>query len=320
MCYTGCQQRIKRRIYDRKHNMTSLNKLIVIDGQNDFSDTPESLRPVIAYAEVEGQLVPVRQTPALAVPGGHDALLRTAGFIREAGPLLNRIVATLDAHPFVAIERTTFWVDAEGNEVKPFTEITSDMVFSGRYRPVHANRIEPISQKPLVDRVVELLLTLEASGKFKLMVWPVHCVKATWGASLHPAIAEVLNEWEREAAFPVVKVDKGSYPLVEHYGVFEAETPLFDVPSTRFNGELAETLNADITIFAGLASSHCVPASYDQLVRWRKTGKGIIVLMDCMSPVAGFEQAEAEFFTRAAAAGSLLMTAAEAAQYLRDRA
>lgn len=300
--------------------MPSLNKLLLIDGQNDFSDTPEELRPIIGEALVDGERVVVRETPALQVPGGHNALVRTAWFIRQVGSLLNRIVATLDAHPFVAIERPTFWLDAEGNQVKPFTEITAADVQAGRFRPVHAERIEPISQKPLIERVIELLQLLEASGKFKLMVWTVHCVKATWGASLHPAIAEVLNEWELQAAFPVVKVDKGQYPLAEHYGVFEAETPLYEVPSTRFNGDLAEELRADITLFAGLASSHCVAASYDQLVRYRKTGKGIIVLTDCMSPVASFEQAEADFFARADANGSFLMTAAEAVQYLRNRA
>lgn len=299
--------------------MRSLNRLLLIDAQNDFCDTPVQLRPVIGEAEVAGQRVLVSEKPALPVAGGHEDMVRAADFIRAVGPLLNRIVATLDSHPFVAIERTTFWLDATGIEVKPFTVITANDVLAGRYVPVHANRIEPISGKRLINRVVDMLNILEKSGKFKLMVWPVHCVKGTWGASLHPAISEVLNEWERQAAFPVVKADKGSYPLVEHYGVFEAETPLAEVESTRFNGALADQLTADITVIAGLASSHCVPASYDQLVRWRKTGLGIVILTDCMSPVTGFEQAQADFFDRAKANGSMLMTAAECAHFLRVR-
>lgn len=297
--------------------MPSVNKLLLIDAQNDFCDIPVNLRPSVGA--LNGDAVLTHETPALPVPGAHADMLRTAGFIRAVGPLLNRIVATLDSHPFVAIERTTFWLDAQGSEVAPFTQITANDVLAERFRPVHGDRIEPISGKRLTSRVVDLLNQLESSGAFKLMVWPVHCVKATWGASLHPAISAVLNEWERQAAFPVVKVDKGEYPLAEHYGVFEAETPLWEVPSTRFNSTLVDTLNADITLIAGEASSHCVRASYTQLVKWRKTGLGLVVLTDCMSPVPGFEQAQADFFATAKAAGSMLMTAAQAEQFLRAR-
>ncbi|CAN7379240.1 cysteine hydrolase [Pseudorhodoferax sp. LjRoot39] len=300
--------------------MTQPAKLLLIDAQNDFCDTPADLRPVMGEAMVDGRRVPLREAPALAVAGAHLDMLRMAGFIADAGPYLEHIVATLDAHPFVAIERTTFWRAADGSEVAPFTEITARSVLAGTYTPVGPDRIDPASGQRLLDRVVELLGRLEQAGRFRLMAWPVHCVTATWGAALHPAIAQALNAWERASHNPVHKVHKGEYALAEHYGVFEAETPLAEVASTRFNTALADELRCALLFIGGEASSHCVARSYDQLVAHRGTGAGIVLLSDCMSPVAGFEPAHAAFLDRARAAGSLLMTASEARNLLRPRA
>lgn len=277
--------------------------LLIIDPQNDFCDLPDSLLPNLG-----GEIL----KPALAVAGAHADMERLAAFIGKAAPALSDVTVTLDSHPFVAIERPTFWRDAAGQEVAPFTQITAACVAAGAYVPVNGNRIEPISGKPLTERVIELLTRLEQAGRYTLMVWPVHCVTATWGANIHTSVDRALRSWERTAAAPVRKVHKGEYPLVEQYGVFEAETPLFEVPSTRFNGALASSLTdgVDLLLVAGEASSHCVAASVDQLLRYRKgDGKGIVLITDCMSPVAGFEQAEKDFFARAQAAGVALRTA-----------
>ncbi|WP_326542217.1 cysteine hydrolase [Pseudorhodoferax sp.] len=297
--------------------MTQPAKLLLIDAQNDFCDTPENLRPVVGEAVVDGRRVPLREAPALAVAGAHADMLRMAAFIANAGPRLDHIVATLDAHPSVAIERTTFWRGADGRDVAPFTEITARSVLDGTHTPAGPDRIDPVSGQRLRDRVLELLGRLEQAGRFRLMAWPVHCVTATWGAALHPAIAQALNGWERASLTPVHKVHKGQYALAEHYGVFEAETPLAEVASTCFNHALADELRCALLFVGGEASSHCVATSYDQLVAHRGTGAGIVLLSDCMSPVAGFEAAHAAFFDRARAAGSLLMPAAQALELLR---
>lgn len=276
--------------------------LLIIDPQNDFCDLPDSLLP-----NAGGEIL----KPALAVDGAHADMERLAAFIGKAAPALSNVTVTLDSHPFVAIERPTFWRDAAGQEVAPFTQITAASVAAGAYVPVNGDRIEPISGKPLTERVIELLTRLEDAGRYTLMVWPVHCVTASWGANVHASVDRALRSWERTAAAPVRKVHKGEYPLVEQYGVFEAETPIFEVPSTRFNGDLAASLTdgVDLLLVAGEASSHCVAASIEQLLRYRKgDGKGIVLITDCMSPVAGFEHAEMAFLARAEAAGVLLRT------------
>ena len=294
-----------------------LAKLLVIDPQNDFCDIPQNELPVIGHRSIGGLQIEVTERPALPVAGAHFDMLRLADFVKAAGERLNRIVVTLDSHPFVAIERTTFWQDAQGQEVQPFTQITASSVRQGAFSPVNSDRSEPISGKPLRAAVIDLLDRLEAAGRFTLMAWPVHCVTATWGANIHRALAEELAQWERSSSFPVRKVLKGEYPLAEHYGAFEAETPLFEVPSTRFNGDLADELRCDVLFVGGEASSHCVATSVEQLIRYRKTGEGIVLLTDCMSPVAGFEQDAKAACEQAVQAGAKLMTSSEAIAFLR---
>ncbi|MEJ6003727.1 cysteine hydrolase [Paucibacter soli] len=290
--------------------------LLVIDGQNDFCDIPNGLLPLV---HGEDGSVLHREQPALAVPGAHADMIRLAAFIDAAGSLLSRITATLDSHPVVAIERTTFWLDAQGNEVPPFTVVTCASVTQGRYRPRHGDMIEPVSGEPLSEFVVELLDKLERVGK-TLMVWPVHCVTGTWGHNIHSALADRLCKWEILTGQVVDKVFKGEYPLTEHYGVFEAETPVLEIASTLFNSNLARKLDvrANPLFIGGEASSHCVPASYFQYLRHREgDGSGIYLLSDCMSPVPGFERDAADFFERAKSAGSQIVTTNEALAVLR---
>jgi len=299
--------------------MTLVAKLLLIDPQNDFCDTALPLRPVVGEELIDGRRTLVSESPALAVPGSHADMQRMAGFIEKAGKHLSGIVATMDAHPFVAIERTTFWQNEAGEEVAPFTQITSLSVLAGNHAPFNADRIDPVSGKRIGDRVVELLQRLESAGRFTLMAWPVHCVTGTWGAALHPAITAALNQWERARGTSVHKVHKGQYALAEHYGVFEAETPIAEVPSTQFNTALADDLRCDVLFLGGEASSHCVATSYYQLLAYRGTGADIVLLTDCMSPVPGFEAAHEQFLAKAQASGSLLMTASDAVRYLAGR-
>lgn len=262
-------------------------RLLIIDPQNDFCDTPEGLRPA-------------GTAPALAVGGAHLDMLRLSQFIAKAGDSLDSITVTLDSHPFVAIERVTFWLDAQGAQVAPFTQIALADLDAGRYRP---------RSDSWLSAAKAVLRELQARGRPPLVVWPVHCVTGTWGHNLHPAVAQALNDWELRSGQVVRKVLKGEHPFAEHYGVFEAETPTYAVESTLFNTGLAESLSYDVgeLLVAGEASSHCVAASVDQLVAYRRgDARGITLLTDCMSPVAGFGTAEAEFFKRAVAAGARL--------------
>lgn len=269
--------------------------LLIIDPQNDFYDLPVDVRP---------QVGAMMTSPALPVSGGHQDMKRLADFVTRMGPRLRDITITLDSHPHVAIERTTFWKDRDGQSVAPFTLISADSVEAGDFVPAsHA------------DLVLRQLRALERAGRYQLVVWPVHCVTGTWGHNIHADVADALADWESLSHSTPHKVLKGEYPWSEHYGAFEAEVPLADVPSTQFNMPLARrvTENVDLLLVAGLASSHCVAASVDQLLGALprlplKSGFQMVLLTDCMSPVGGFEAQAEQFLQRAGAAGVQLQT------------
>ncbi|SNS49913.1 Nicotinamidase-related amidase [Noviherbaspirillum humi] len=267
-------------------------KLLIIDPQNDFCDLPGA---------------------ALPVPGADADMKRLARFIASHADKMSSITVTLDSHASVAVERTTFWKTAAGGEVGPFTQITAADVRAGAFLP---------RDESLRTEVVAMLDKLEAGGKYTLMVWPVHCVTGTWGHNIHESVAAELAAWELAHQRPVRKVLKGEYTLSEHYGVFEAEVPVDSEENTQFNRRLATDLlsGADLLLVAGEASSHCVAASVEQLLRFAPAFSGklpkIALIGDCMSPVAGFEAAEKAFFDRVAVQGVARITAAEAAALL----
>ena len=265
-----------------------MRQLLIIDPQNDFCDSPGA---------------------ALPVAGANADLQRLAGFINTTP--LDGITVTLDSHPSVAVERTSFWRTPDGGEVAPFTFITAQDVQSGVYLP---------KNPALTERVLAMLAQLATRGRAGLVVWPIHCVTGTWGHNIQPDLMQQLNQWEYTQQRAVRKVLKGEYFLTEHFGVFEADAPDANVPSTLFNSVLAHALLHETTalFIAGQASSHCVAASFDQLVGYIQAHSlampHMVLLKDCMSPVTGFEADATAFFERATAVGAALMTAQEATQ------
>lgn len=264
-----------------------MKKLLVIDPQNDFCDIPGA---------------------ALPVAGAAADMKRLAGFIAQQA--LDGITVTLDSHASVAVERTTFWTTPEGVSPPPFTFVTEQDVVSAKLRPRDAS---------LTPQVVRMLQQLAQTGRPGLVVWPVHCVTGTWGHNIYSPLADQLAQWEYTQQRAVRKVLKGEYPLTEHFGVFEADAPDAAVPSTQFNHALAADLTqgVDTLFIAGEAGSHCVASSVDQLIAYLSQSQAprprVVLLVDCMSPVAGFEADQQAFIARASAWGAQAMTSVQAA-------
>lgn len=204
---------------------------------------------------------------ALYVPGADDDMRRLAERINNAE--FDAVVYTLDTHDRRAIFHPSWFEDEAGQPPPPFTPVAAQDVENGLWRPRHFPQ--------------ETLQYLKALNKTHI-VWPEHCIAGTWGHGLFPVVADALN------AVPYVRhVIKGTYPLSEHYGVFEAE--VVSVAETRFNDALAdELLRYNKVYFAGEAKSHCVAASLSQWLRRRPQAANLtVVLSDCMSNVPGFE-------------------------------
>jgi len=272
--------------------------LLVIDPQNDFCDLPAAYLPVNSTTDS-------LHAPALPVSGAHADMLRVANLIAKGGSGLNNISITLDSHHRLDIAHPTFWQHADGSPVTPFTEISAAQVRDGQYLP----------RNPLgLPRVLSYLDTLEAAGRYRLMVWPIHCEIGSWGQAVHADLRQAYNAWEEAHLAIVNKIIKGSNPWTEHYSAIMAEVPDADDPDTQLNQGFIDLLKrADLIYIAGEAGSHCVKATTEHIA----AGFGaanmakLVLLTDCMSPVAGFEAQYDAFVRDMAARGAQLATSAD---------
>lgn len=239
--------------------------------------------------------------------GAHADLARLADFMRQAGDRLTDITVTLDSHASVGIERTTFWSTGSGEPVQPFTQITAEDLRAGRFAPRDAAR---------TTEVLGYLQALERGGRYRLVVWPVHCVLGTWGHNIHAGVAAELARWEFEHQRSVSRVLKGLNPMTEQYSAVQAEVPVDRDASTQANRALIEQARPDggWLLVAGEAASHCVAATLEHLLATFSADerRRVIILRDCMSPVQGFEAQAEKFFADSAAQGARVMTAADA--------
>jgi nicotinamidase/pyrazinamidase len=251
--------------------------LLIIDPQNDFLDIPGA---------------------ALPVPGAQADMDRLAAWLRAHADQVGQITVTLDSHASVGVERTTFWLQADGSAVVPFTVVTAADLQAGRFRPRDATK---------TAEVLAYLHALEATGQRQLVVWPVHCVVGSWGHNIAAGLLEAINQWEWQTGRLCRKVLKGQNPMTEQYSAFKAEVPRADDPSTELNRPLVGMLSAQAAtlLIAGEALSHCVAASVTDLLQafTPERKAHTVLLTDCMSPVAGFEPAGEAFLAQARVAG-----------------
>ena len=278
--------------------MASNVQLLIIDPQNDFCDLPELYRPLHPHT---GE----RVAPALPVSGAHEDMERLAALIRQGWRGLSQVTVTLDSHHRVDIAHPTFWHGRDGGAVAPFTPITAQQLRDGEFRPAEAESL---------PRALGYLDELERRARYTLMVWPVHCEIGSWGHNVHADVKAAYNLWEEGTLRTVEFVAKGQNPWTEHYSAMQAEVPDASDPETQLNRPLIEQLDrADTILVAGEASSHCVKATTEHLVEnlpSRRAAK-VVLLLDCISPVPGFEVQHEAFLKDMQARGVSLSTTSD---------
>ena len=272
--------------------MSQFRQLFIIDPQNDFCDIPQ------AVLKSQG----VQSSPALAVSGAHQDMLRLSQLIAQMGTFFNAITVTLDSHHELDVAHPGFWKKADGSPVMPFTVISKADFDNGIFQLVQADQ----SQK-----ITHYLQQLEEQNRYQLMVWPTHCVMGSWGHQVHYSVLNALEQWQSKSQQTLKWVTKGKNIFTEHYSAMQAEVPDSQDPETQLNIQLIQSLDqADEIYVAGQASSHCVKATIEHLVQYlpsQNYGK-IILLTDCMSAVTGFEKAQQDFFANMQSKGVQLQT------------
>lgn len=259
-------------------------QLLIIDPQNDFCDLPRACWPNDSTG------------PALPVAGAHADMQRLAAWIQRHGTLLDGICITSDSHQAYDVAHPAFWQQRDGSAVSPFTAIAAAQVRAGDFSPQDASALA---------RVLQYLDTLEAEGRYQLMVWPLHCEIGSWGHGVHAEVLAACRSWQASQHRAVHHVFKGMNPWTEHYSAIRAEVPDPQDPETGLNQALlARLARCEQLVIAGEASSHCVRATTEHIVQHSGLApEQLVLLTDCMSPVAGFEAAHATFVQQMAKLG-----------------
>jgi nicotinamidase-related amidase len=280
--------------------------LLVIDPQNDFCDLPADWLPV---DPATGGVL----RPALPVAGSHADLQRVARLIEQGGTGLSAISITLDAHHRLDIAHPTFWQQADGAAVTPFTQIEAAQVRAGTFLPRDPQRCRahwPIS------------MPWKPPGA--TASWSGRCTaRSAAGAVRSTPVCAAYNGWEERTLGVVTKLGKGSNPWTEHYSAVMAEVPDEDDPATQLNrGFIATLAQADTVYITGEAGSHCVRATTEHIAaNLDAAGRARLVLVtDCMSPVAGFEAQYQDFLVAMSQAGVRLATSEQVLQELQANA
>lgn len=233
----------------------------------------------------------------LYVKGAEKDMYRLAQMVRRLKNKIDDIHVTLDSHHFVDVAHPIFWRNSSGKHPNPFTIISSSDVKNGVWSPMN------ISWK---KRMVEYVEALEAGGKYPLCIWPPHALIGSTGHAVFPELFAALKEWEEDFAM-VNYVTKGSNIFTEHYSIFRAEVVAPDDVTTQVNTALVKALmEADIVLVAGEAGSHCVRNSVLDLADLFNDDSCIsklVLLIDAVSPVPGFEKMQEDFISNMVARG-----------------
>lgn len=259
--------------------------LMIIDPQHDFCDPDGSL----------------------FVPGADEDMVRLSKFVKKNLMKLADIHCTLDSHRIVDISHPIWFKDGMGRHPDPFTDIEPEDLENGIWTTT-----QPIA----FTRTLKYLKELKARKRYPHLIWPEHCLIGSEGAKVVPVLLEAFHAWERERFGMVDFVTKGSNPFTEHFSGVMAEVPDPEDQDTWVNTKLVDVLEkADLTLWAGEASTHCLANTFRDVANNfsdKNAIKKMRLLTDACSPVTNFEHLYDSFIKEMEPKGLRLTTTEEA--------
>eukprot|EP00667_Euglena_gracilis_P011679 EG_transcript_11944 len=240
---------------------------------------------------------------SLAIATADDDSRRVADLISKKMHEIDEIVVTLDSHQRIHIAHGLFWLDPAGKHPEPFTIITAKEIEQGKWRAA-------------VPQYQEIALIyarkLEQGGRFKICIWPEHCIIGTPGHNVTKPLMDVINQWAATRLKEVQWITKGQNIFTEMYSALRAEVPTDD-PRTMWNLGLIDFLKEHSRVLVcGQALSHCVNFSVRDLMDNYSEGHDeVTIITDGCSPVAGFEASAEQFLKDMKVLGLRLRTTEE---------
>ena len=138
---------------------------------------------------------------SLAVPGANADSQRIIELLEKCGPVIERIVVTLDTHHAMHIHHKQFWVNEQKKAPEPFTVTSKKNIADGKWRarfPEHQTWAARYVQK------------LEERERFPMIIWPEHCLLGTEGHAVYEPLMEALNKWAFQRQRPISWYFQGS--------------------------------------------------------------------------------------------------------------
>lgn len=176
---------------------------------------------------------------------------------------------------------------------------------------------------------MEYSRALEEKGRFKVTIWPQHCLVGTLmiqlaelmsvqigshGQKVVQELQDALDLWSAHTGKEVQLIHKGMNNLTEMYSAVRAEVPLAVDPSTDTNVPFVQELaKSTKLVVCGEALSHCVNyTTRDVLENWGDRAKSdIILLKDAASTVPGCDAAADQFVSDMREAGVTVISCSE---------
>lgn len=220
---------------------------------------------------------------------------RIARFLYKNLAAITEVTATLDTHFPLQIFFPSFWVDREGRPLTAHREIVAAEVREGEVGPnPDLAWLGGGDLGWLTRQAEDYCAALERGGRYRLYLWPYHCLLGSEGHGLVGVIEEarLFHAFARSARS--APQAKGGEPLTESYSALSPEVlTAHDGSSLGHRNEalVERLLSADALIVAGQASSHCVKSTVADLLaeierREPALAGRVYLLEDCMSAVA----------------------------------
>lgn len=252
--------------------------LVIVDMQNDFCGVTPNLKDT-------------GFEPALLVPNALKDCERVAQFIRQNAHSIDAVETFFDTHHTFDINHLDFWMFGNGQPLEGIVNISKEDIESGLIVPRLNFKKEMLAYLNDLEREY---------GIGEIYAYPVHCRIGSIGHNLNSYIADALVFWEKLRLTNIIAVFKGQYPLTEHYSGLKARYSYHNISSSLLRTEsITRYESYDRVVFVGEASSHCVKDHVNDAMKAMPEGfdySRFHVLVDCMSPIPGFEAATQQFF------------------------
>ena len=218
---------------------------------------------------------------SLFVPGAVEDTSRTIEWLYKHLDKITQVAFSLDTHRVFQIFHPAWWIDDDGKNPAPFTNISLADVREGKWKPI-AHPAE----------CLEYVKQLEKAGKYVLTVWPYHTLLGGVSHALVPALMEaaMFHALVRQAQTHFET--KGTHAMTENYSVLAPEVRELGGKSVgTFNAAFFKMLmEFDRVYVFGQAKSHCVLSTLKDMKEHiagtdPKLMDKIFILEDATSPV-----------------------------------